>query len=160
MAHILAPSPPLSPISILESKISAPIRHPPFCSAEQNWDPRLACLGREFTQPLRRGSARSGLRHFPEKISPTTSRRRRRRRTPLFDKVSKKGIHLSRDRKGRISYHFGFGRRTKSFIIKSSPTSERMHVLASDRGRQSDLGSRMTSARSTDMQCLTVKELK
>ena len=123
MAHILAPSPPLSPISILESKISAPIRHPPFCSAEQDCGPRLACLGREFTQPLRRGSARSGLRHFPEKISPTTSRRRRRRRTPLFDKVSKKGIHLSRDRKGRISYHFGFGRRTKSFIIKSSPTN-------------------------------------
>ena len=69
------------------------------------------------------GSARSSLRHFPEKISPTTSRRRRRRTTPLFDKVSKKGIHLSRDRKGRISYHFGFGRRTKSFIIKGSPTN-------------------------------------
>ena len=119
----LPPSLPLSPISILESKISAPIRPPPFCRAEQDCGPRLACLWCEFTQPLRRGSARSSLRHFPEKISPTTSRRRRRNRTPLFDKVSKKGIHLSRDRKGRISYHFGFGRRTKSFIIKSSPTN-------------------------------------
>ena len=27
----------LPPISILESKISVPIRHPPFCGAEQNF---------------------------------------------------------------------------------------------------------------------------
>ena len=67
VAHIL------SPISILESKISAPIRHPPFYSAEQNCGAQVGRLLRAVLAQVRVHATSeslfcvAGLATFPRK---------------------------------------------------------------------------------------------